>query len=79
MALTFLKIQSGIHQSLGHSKTIHSGKTLCFGQQPGKMRALLDYLSGFSPNIHSDAFRWDDPLPERDRLNRLGNRIAAAG
>jgi len=33
-------------------------------QRPGKLRAVSQYLAGFSPSIHADAFAWDDPLPE---------------
>jgi hypothetical protein len=34
------------------------------GTHPGKVRATLQYLSGFSPFIHSDVFHWNDPMPE---------------
>lgn len=30
---------------------------------PGRLWATLEYLSGFSPAIHSDVFRWSDPWP----------------
>ncbi len=40
------------------------GESPSQGQQPSKLRAMLNYLSGFSPDIHGDVFRWDDPLPE---------------
>lgn len=33
------------------------------GTQPGKLAAILQYLSAFSPGIHSDVFRWNDPMP----------------
>jgi len=33
------------------------------GTHPGKVRATLQYLSGFSPFIHSDVFHWNDPMP----------------
>lgn len=33
------------------------------GTRPGKVRATLQYLSGFSPFIHSDVFHWNDPMP----------------
>lgn len=29
----------------------------------GKARAILQYLSGFSPAMHSEVFRWSDPMP----------------
>lgn len=53
------------------------------GTNPGKFLATLQYLSGFSPAIHSDVFRWSDPLPEiidhwqlfRNLWSRLRNRI----
>jgi predicted ATP-grasp superfamily ATP-dependent carboligase len=33
------------------------------GTNPTKAEAALQYLSGFAPNVHSDLFAWDDPLP----------------
>jgi predicted ATP-grasp superfamily ATP-dependent carboligase len=33
------------------------------GTTPGKLRAVWQFLSGFRPGIHSDIFRWHDPLP----------------
>ena len=33
------------------------------GTNPGKLRALMQFLSGFQPGIHSDVFRWNDPVP----------------
>jgi len=33
------------------------------GTSPGKVRATLQYLSGFAPGIHSDVFHWNDPMP----------------
>jgi predicted ATP-grasp superfamily ATP-dependent carboligase len=33
------------------------------GTNPSKSEATLQYLSGFSPQIHSDLFAWDDPIP----------------
>src|SRR5579871_5400907 len=33
------------------------------GTTPSKSEAVLQYLSGFAPSIHSDVFSWDDPLP----------------
>jgi len=33
------------------------------GTTPGKLRAIWQFLSGFRPGIHSDIFRWYDPLP----------------
>ena len=33
------------------------------GTNPGKVRATLQYLSGFAPHIHSDVFHWNDPMP----------------
>jgi predicted ATP-grasp superfamily ATP-dependent carboligase len=29
-----------------------------------RVGAIVEYLSGFSPKVHSDVFRLDDPLPE---------------
>ena len=33
------------------------------GTMPTKAEATLQYLSGFAPNIHSDVFAWNDPIP----------------
>ena len=33
------------------------------GTTPGRLRAALQFISGFGPGIHSDIFRWHDPLP----------------
>ena len=32
--------------------------------RPGKLRAIVDYLTAFRPGVHSDVFAADDPLPE---------------
>jgi len=39
------------------------GESPTTGTNPGKLRALGQYLSGFSPGIHSDIFQWNDPMP----------------
>jgi predicted ATP-grasp superfamily ATP-dependent carboligase len=39
------------------------GETPTPGTTPGKLRAAWQFLSGFQPGIHSDIFRWHDPLP----------------
>jgi predicted ATP-grasp superfamily ATP-dependent carboligase len=39
------------------------GEPPATGTTPGKVRATWQYLSGFSPGIHSDVFRWNDPMP----------------
>ncbi len=39
------------------------GEPPATGTHPGKIRATWQYLSGFSPHIHSDIFRWSDPMP----------------
>jgi predicted ATP-grasp superfamily ATP-dependent carboligase len=33
------------------------------GTNPGRVRATWQYLSGFSPGVHSDISRWTDPMP----------------
>jgi len=33
-------------------------------ESSGKLAAILDYVRGFSPSVHADAFELDDPLPE---------------
>ncbi len=51
----------------------------------GRLRAIADYLETFRPGVHSDLFRFDDPLPEllehwqvaRDGLRRLRTRESA--
>ena len=32
--------------------------------RPSPLRAIADYITGFSPGVHSDVFALDDPLPE---------------
>jgi hypothetical protein len=39
------------------------GEPPATGTNPGKLRAAWQYLSGFSPHIHSDVFQWNDPMP----------------
>ena len=39
------------------------GEPPATGTNPGKIRATWQYLSGFSPHIHSDVFLWNDPMP----------------
>ncbi len=39
------------------------GESPTTGTNPGKLLATLQYLSGFSPFIHSDVFHWTDPMP----------------
>lgn len=47
-------------------------------QRPGKLRAVAQYLAGFAPSIHADAFAWNDPLPELvDHWQVLRNGVAA--
>jgi len=31
---------------------------------PGRLRAVVDYVSSFRPGVRSDVFRLDDPMPE---------------
>ncbi len=42
---------------------VRGGEPPATGTHPGKLRALGQYLTGFSPWIHSDVFRWSDPMP----------------
>lgn len=39
------------------------GDSPATGTNPGKLKATFLYLSDFSPKIHSDVFRWNDPKP----------------
>ena len=39
------------------------GEPPATGTHPGKLKATWQYLSGFSPHIHSDVFHWSDPMP----------------
>jgi len=61
---------------LGSSTCWHSGDLLALlkfvagqgetptpGSTAGRLRAGLQFLSAFRPGIHSDVFRWYDPLP----------------
>jgi predicted ATP-grasp superfamily ATP-dependent carboligase len=62
--------------TLGSSTCWHTGDFLALlkfvagkgeiptpGTTPGKLSAAWQFLSGFQPGIHSDVFRWSDPLP----------------
>jgi len=40
-------------------------------------RAIADYLSGFRPGVHSDVFRFDDPLPAL--VEHFGGLASAVG
>jgi len=42
---------------------LRGGEIPATGTNPSKSEAILQYLSGFAPNIHSDVFAWDDPVP----------------
>jgi predicted ATP-grasp superfamily ATP-dependent carboligase len=42
---------------------LRGGEIPATGTNPTKLQAILQYFSGFAPNIHSDVFAWDDPLP----------------
>lgn len=33
------------------------------GTEPGKLKAMLDFVSGFRPDIHPETFRFQDPIP----------------
>ncbi|PYX38241.1 MAG: hypothetical protein DMG81_12355 [Acidobacteria bacterium] len=39
------------------------GEIPATGTTPTPAQATLQYLSGFAPNVHSDVFAWDDPVP----------------
>jgi hypothetical protein len=45
------------------------------GTSPTKSEATLQYLSGFSPNVHSDLFAWDDPVPAVVEYWKLRKRL----
>ena len=42
---------------------LRGGEIPATGTNPTKSEAILQYLSGFAPSIHSDVFAWDDPVP----------------
>ena len=44
-------------------KYFRGGESPTTGTNPGKLRAVAQYLSDFSPSIHSDVFQWNDPMP----------------
>jgi predicted ATP-grasp superfamily ATP-dependent carboligase len=73
--------------TLGSSTCWHTGDLLTLlkyvagegesptpGTTPGKLRAACQFLSGFRPGIHSDIFRWHDPLPAIVELGPYLNR-----
>ena len=45
------------------------------GTNPTKAEATLQYLGGFSPNVHSDVFAWDDPVPAVVEYWKLRKRL----
>jgi predicted ATP-grasp superfamily ATP-dependent carboligase len=50
------------------------------GAEHGRFRALLAYLSGFAPGIHSDVFRWSDPQPAlRENAQAVQRLLGYAG
>jgi len=53
------------------------------GANPRRLQAIVRLLSGFSPAIHWDLFRWDDPLPALVELwpyfARIGQTIKGNG
>jgi predicted ATP-grasp superfamily ATP-dependent carboligase len=62
-----IKIGSKTCWHLGDLKAllnyIRGGTPPATGTHPAKICAILQYLSGFLPKIHSDVFCWNDPLP----------------
>ena len=42
---------------------LRGGEVPATGTHPGKLRAILQHLASFRPGIHSDVFRWSDPMP----------------
>lgn len=50
------------------------GEPPATGTNPGKVRATWQYLSGFSPHVHSDISRWNDPMPGIMEHWRLASR-----
>lgn len=42
---------------------LRGGDIPATGTNPTKSEAILQYMSGFAPSIHSDVFAWDDPIP----------------
>jgi len=51
------------------------GETPTPGTTPGKLRAACQFLSAFRPGIHSDIFRWYDPLPAVIELRPYLDRV----
>ncbi|MGE5205122.1 MAG: hypothetical protein ACM3PW_05875, partial [Chlamydiota bacterium] len=48
---------------LALAEYLRGGECPSTGAPEGKLRAMLSYLAGFRPGIHSDVFHWNDPLP----------------
>ncbi len=42
---------------------LRGGEVPATGTHPSRLRAFLQYLSGFNPKIHSDVYEWKDPKP----------------
>ena len=51
------------------------GEIPATGTTPSKAEAALQYLSGFAPNVHSDVFAWNDPLPAVVEYWKLRKRL----
>ena len=41
-----------------------AGRDVPTEARPGRLRAVVDYVSSFRPGVRSDVFRLDDPMPE---------------
>ena len=54
---------------------LSGGEAPTTGASPGKSLAILQYLSGFHPAIHSDVFRWNDPMPALMEYWQLSKRL----
>ena len=54
------------------------GEVPTTGTRPGRLKAILQYLSGFNPCIHSDVFRLRDPMPTLIDHWQLANQVAHA-
>jgi hypothetical protein len=54
---------AGTAETSRHCSNTAGGESPTTGTNPGKVLATFQYLSGFSPFIHSDVFHWNDPMP----------------
>jgi predicted ATP-grasp superfamily ATP-dependent carboligase len=54
---------------------LRGGETPTTGTTPSHATAILECMSDFRPGIHSDVFRWSDPMPALAELWRMRDQV----